>query len=147
MSTINDRLKRFLFEKKLTHKQVSRALDINDQQFNNWCACVKPSIDGLEKIIRHFPDLSARWLMTGEGNMYCIENSLKKSKRFSEGEGQDDFQKLLMRLDYDINEMRQLNPLVEELLLEIKNMKNDGLQFKLIKESMGIDCVCSSKIV
>ena len=114
MSTINDRLKRFLFEKKLTHKQVSRALDINDQQFNNWCISVKPSIDGLEKILRHFPDLNARWLMTGIGEPFWEMEMMKRIQSIPNGYKNYGFQTIIERLVEDLTELQKIKEVMEK---------------------------------
>lgn len=69
MNTINQRLKDVLKQKDLSGKHMSVELEIDYRQFNNWLNGTKPSVEGLQKFINYFPDLNARWLLTGEGSM------------------------------------------------------------------------------
>jgi transcriptional regulator with XRE-family HTH domain len=66
MKTINQRLKSIFESKKLKVNQVAAELEIDYRQFNNWLNQTKPSIDGLQKILKYLPDIDARWLLTGE---------------------------------------------------------------------------------
>lgn len=69
MSSINQRLRDTIEAKKLSGRQVAIELEIDYRQFNNWLNQTKPSIEGLQKIIKHFPDVNVRWLLTGDGEM------------------------------------------------------------------------------
>ena len=70
MKSINQRLKHILYLKGIKHVVIANELKINVQQFNNWCNSTKPTIEGLEKLVRYFPDLNVRWLMSGEGEPF-----------------------------------------------------------------------------
>jgi len=69
MTTINQRLKSIFEEKKIKVNAVAAELEIDYRQFNNWLNNTKPSVEGLQKILRYLPDIDARWLLTGEGEM------------------------------------------------------------------------------
>lgn len=76
MSSINQRLRDTIEAKKLSGRQVAIELEIDYRQFNNWLNQTKPSIEGLQKIIKYFPDINARWLLTGEGEMDLPEQGV-----------------------------------------------------------------------
>jgi transcriptional regulator with XRE-family HTH domain len=69
MTTINQRLKSIFEEKKIKVNAVAAELEIDYRQFNNWLNNTKPSVEGLQKILKYFPNIDARWLLTGEGEM------------------------------------------------------------------------------
>ena len=73
MKAINQRLKHICYLKGLTHRKVAKDLNINSQQFNNWCNNTKPTIEGLEKLVNYFPDLNVRWLISGVGEPLLLE--------------------------------------------------------------------------
>jgi transcriptional regulator with XRE-family HTH domain len=75
MKSINLRLKHICYIKDLKHKQVAKDLNINVQQFNNWCNNTKPTIEVLEAITGYFPDLNPRWFMTGKGEPFPSEKN------------------------------------------------------------------------
>jgi len=110
MDTLNKRLKYFLFLKNLKHVDVSRQLEINDQQFNNWCNGIKPTIDGLEKIVKYFPDLSARWLLTGDGEPLINHEINERPKRIIDNLDDDEIQQIANLLDKLITKHRNENP-------------------------------------
>lgn len=64
--SINQRIKSILDEKKISGKKAALDLEIDYRQFNNWLNQTKPSVEGLQKILKYFPDVDARWLLTGE---------------------------------------------------------------------------------
>lgn len=72
---IQDRIK-FLFEsKRITQSQLARDLNISRVTVNKWIS--KENAFGLEsakKLLTYFPDLNARWLLLGEGEMFESKN-------------------------------------------------------------------------
>lgn len=76
---IQDRIA-YLIESLGTNMNAfAKRLDVSNTLIMNICKRrrSKPSFDVLEKILNEFPDLNARWLMTGKGAMY--ENSESES--------------------------------------------------------------------
>lgn len=111
MTTINERLKLYLTFKGIKHKEAARQCGINEQQFNNWCNNIKPSIDGLQRIVKNYSDLSARWLLTGDGEMLWVDEIKNQSNKFIDVIDQDGFQELLRKLDSDIAEIKRIMPI------------------------------------
>jgi len=117
MSTINQRIKDFIYLSGLTHRQVSRDLEINDQQFNNWLNNTKPSVDGLTKIINYFPEMNARWLMTGNGNPKLsdqedILNSVNDRISIIE------LKNVMKEVQRELQEIKTKNEVIEKVLIE-----------------------------
>ena len=69
-SSINERLVRFLDSKKIRQVDLLTAGYTSKQTINNvWHGRRKPSCEFLERLVKDYPDLNARWLFTGEGKM------------------------------------------------------------------------------
>jgi hypothetical protein len=117
MRTINQRIKDFIYLSGLTHRQVSRDLEINDQQFNNWLNNTKPSVDGLTKIINYFPEMNARWLMTGNGSpkLSDQEDILNSANdRISIIE----LKNVMKEVQRELQEIKTKNEVIEKVLIE-----------------------------
>lgn len=69
--SINDRLNEWLLYRKISQAELARKLIIKGRsQVNQWCRSTAPIPDNyILDIIRLFPDLSARWFITGSGDM------------------------------------------------------------------------------
>ena len=97
------------------------------QKFNNWCNNTKPSIEGVIKLIEYFPDLSARWLLTGQGEPTWSESIFVSQSKVGNGEIGDDMHKLVEDLDCAIRKFRKTNPLRDnyysERLQKERNLK------------------------
>lgn len=79
---IRERIK-FLFEKKnITQAQLARELNISRVTVNKWISTENAfGIESVRKLLTYFPDLNARWLILGEGDMlntksYSIKNEV-----------------------------------------------------------------------
>ena len=81
---VNDRLKIFIDSIKISQVDFGRKIGISKQQIGSWLKDgVKIPVVSLSIIIKEHPELNARWLMTGEGdmiissekNMYKLEES------------------------------------------------------------------------
>jgi len=67
----NQRIIKLITETSSTNKEFARQIGIKQQNITQWkenSSYVSPRI--LCKIIKQFPDINARWLITGEGEMY-----------------------------------------------------------------------------
>lgn len=68
--TEGQRLKRWLDYKGISQVKFGENLGKSKGQINNWCGGAAPIPDKIKiKVIEIFPDLNARWFLTGEGDM------------------------------------------------------------------------------
>lgn len=72
--TVNQRIKIAIDSLKITQKAFSEVIGISEKVTSN----VKkgknpPNFLMIESIIRHFPQINARWLILGEGDMWDFE--------------------------------------------------------------------------
>lgn len=65
--TIRKRIDAFLNSKKLSHYQAEKILDLSKGYMNK---CSNPSYQVLHNMCRIYPELSAEWLLRGEGEMF-----------------------------------------------------------------------------
>ena len=117
MSTINQRLKLVINLSGKQSNEVARDIEVTDQQLSNWINNTKPSVDGLKKIIQYFPDIDARWLMTGDGEMI-----IKKDNNNSGNTG-------MCKKDVD-----ELKDLIKDLNISIKELKLKGYMMNFGEE-------------
>lgn len=68
--TVPQRIKEYLAYKRVSVNSLSKSLNLTQttlsRQFNG---SVTLSIDALLALVQHFPELSAEWLLRGEGTM------------------------------------------------------------------------------
>lgn len=70
--SINQRLKKFLDSKDFSNQDLRIALGVKTrQQVSNWLTSKEKMPEKhMLTVVRMFPDLNARWLITGEGEMF-----------------------------------------------------------------------------
>jgi transcriptional regulator with XRE-family HTH domain len=68
--TVSQRTKLFLESTKLTQQEVGDMVGLTKQGVSSFTrGKTNPPLDVLEKILLKYPELNARWLLTGEGHM------------------------------------------------------------------------------
>lgn len=72
MSTVKDRLLRYISEKNMTVRDFERSIALS----NGYVSSIRKSIghDKLESITEKYPDLNRDWLLFGEGEMLVDES-------------------------------------------------------------------------
>lgn len=81
--SINQRLDKFLFEKKISQEDLRIKLGLKTrQQVSNWINC-HDQIPGkhLIAIIKLFPELNANWLLRNVGPMFIDQQQLRQINR------------------------------------------------------------------
>ena len=73
-SEMKERIKEFIEYKGITAGELASSLDVQRSNISHILnGRNKPGAALIEKLLIVFPDLNARWLLTGEGNM--VENA------------------------------------------------------------------------
>jgi transcriptional regulator with XRE-family HTH domain len=78
MSTINQRLREFIEKKNISQVEIADKLNVDKKQFNNWMTGTKVPVNSLALILEMFPELNARWLLTGNGYMINDMNEINE---------------------------------------------------------------------
>ena len=74
---MKDRIKQYMDYKSISAGELSTRLDVQRSNISHILnGRNKPGASFIEKLLISFPDLNARWLLTGEGDM--IENLVPK---------------------------------------------------------------------
>ncbi|MEG0795617.1 MAG: hypothetical protein RR397_03780 [Odoribacter sp.] len=81
--SINQRLGKFLFEKKISQEELRIKLGLKTrQQVSNWVNCQDPIPDKhIIGIIRLFPELNSNWLIRDVGDPIVDQKSLRQINR------------------------------------------------------------------
>ena len=106
MSTLNQRLKLIINLSGKQQNEIARAIEITDQQLSNWTNNTKPSVEGLKRILKYFPNVDARWLMTGDGEMLLKSDANSGNKGLNEKDV-DELKGLIKDLNISIKELKQ----------------------------------------
>lgn len=134
--SINQRLERFLFEKKLTQEELRVRLGLKArQQVSNWINCQDHIPDKhLLAILRLFPELNANWLLREVGPMFLDQKQLRQINRNEYGFCEDCLDKekeitllktLLEKKENELREVyRESGKLEERLSQYEKAVKN-----------------------
>ncbi|WP_347840973.1 helix-turn-helix transcriptional regulator [uncultured Draconibacterium sp.] len=86
---MKDRIKRFIDAKGITAGELASALDVQRSNISHILnGRNKPGASFIEKLLLQYPDINARWLLTGQGEMFSApystnnltENSSTKQK-------------------------------------------------------------------
>ena len=73
---MKDRIKYYMDYKSISAGELSSLLDVQRSNISHILnGRNKPGAAFIEKMLLSFPDLDARWLLTGEGNM--VENGIE----------------------------------------------------------------------
>lgn len=116
------RLKKIRAWYNLNQNEMAHKINVSLQSIGNLeneAKEVKPKIDTLSKIIQAFPEISAKWLLTGEGEM--LVKPQKTSMLMAE-EGQSEYQPVNALHEYNNHlkeEVAWLRKIIEE------NLKTD----------------------
>lgn len=125
--SINQRLRNFLFEKKISQEELRIKLGLKTrQQVSNWLNCHDHIPDKhLIGIIKLFPEINANWLFRGIGSPLNDQKLLKQINRNEFGFCEECIEKdreiemlraLLERKEKDLKEScRELGKLEERL--------------------------------
>lgn len=74
---MKERILQLLKEKNISATKFADIIDVQRSSISHILSGRnKPSFDFIEKILNAYPDLSARWLITGYGEMYTNQKSL-----------------------------------------------------------------------
>lgn len=74
---MKERILQLLKEKNISATKFADIIDVQRSSISHILSGRnKPSFDFIEKILNAYPDLSARWLITGRGEMYTNQKSL-----------------------------------------------------------------------
>lgn len=78
------RLKTFIHYTSLTDRAFAQKCGIAQNTMSYYLSEQrKPSFEAVEKILQSFPELSAEWLIRGEGEMLKLEISSKELERIN----------------------------------------------------------------
>lgn len=76
MDPIGERISLIISEKKISVADLSHVVGQSDKSIYNYIAGKNtPTYPVLGKIVEKYPDVNARWLLTGEGEVYISEGS------------------------------------------------------------------------
>ncbi len=122
-STINQRLGVFIETLNISKTEFAVGIGRYKQQLDNWIhGGVKITSTALSEILKMYPQLNARWLMTGEGEMFYsdqirIEN--EKGEDISrEGYICAECEKKQKRIEYYQNEFIRINEKYLDVILD-----------------------------
>jgi hypothetical protein len=68
-TTLGVRLKDFINYKKIKNLEFAAAVSATQQEVTNWSNGRGLAVNRLVDILKSYPDLNARWLLTGQGEM------------------------------------------------------------------------------
>ena len=74
-SPINERVKQILWQKERSVTKFAEKIGIAQTTLNQQFNVGKLSLATLENILKAYPDVSAEWLLRGEGSMFQAELS------------------------------------------------------------------------
>lgn len=72
--TVNQRLKQFVERKKLSNKEFANSILVSEVSVSRWFSLIESfPLKHLNTLLLKFPDLNARWLITGDGDMFDLK--------------------------------------------------------------------------
>ncbi|WP_321344842.1 helix-turn-helix transcriptional regulator [uncultured Draconibacterium sp.] len=79
---MKDRIKNFIDAKGISAGELAAVLDVQRSNISHILnGRNKPGASFIEKLLLEFPDLNARWLLTGEGDMFSGRVSVDNSQQ------------------------------------------------------------------
>jgi transcriptional regulator with XRE-family HTH domain len=72
--SINERIKKVAFERNFNQLDLAKLSGVTKQTINQvFSGATNPGLKIIESIVNEWPQLNARWLLTGEGSMWSNE--------------------------------------------------------------------------
>lgn len=107
-TTVNDRLNSFVKLKEIKPPTLYNKIGVNRSTWSGWINSGRPiPLDKVIKIIKHFPDLDARWLLTGEYAAPAKAKPYKTETELDFVNNRGDYCKLCREKDILIEELRE----------------------------------------
>ncbi|WP_321995907.1 helix-turn-helix transcriptional regulator [Draconibacterium orientale] len=79
---MKDRIKNFIDAKGISAGELAAVLDVQRSNISHILnGRNKPGASFIEKLLLEFPDLNARWLLTGEGDMFSGKVSVDDNRQ------------------------------------------------------------------
>lgn len=124
---IIERIKELVIEKcgDRGESSFSKAIGINQVAFNKYIRGRIPSLEAIDAILSTFPDVSAEWLLRGEGKMYKSEMAEDETPMVIKGES--GFMILDMPVETFCNELIANTRMFREQLI-LANERNQILK-------------------
>lgn len=122
---IVERIMELVVLKAKSKREFSSMIDIEQTLFNNYMIGKREGMnfDIVDSILRTFPEVSAEWLLRGEGSMF-IEQASPASNVIPAGMGGV----------YDTI-IKERDELIEDLKAELNQMKGEN---RILREQMGL---------
>lgn len=117
--TIKDKILAFLKEKGIKKVDFFEATGIQSSNFKGKNMASQPGGDMIVKILTLYPDLSAEWLMRGEGNMFRSNNTNTSQ------DSQTVHKEVKQYYKQDIEEHSISSELMDKLLTTIKDQAEE----------------------
>lgn len=76
--TLGMRIKKVVQHTGLSTPKFAERIEVQKQTVFNWIRGKNLSLENIIKILRHYPEINAKWLLIEEGSM--LESSLPSSK-------------------------------------------------------------------
>lgn len=113
--SLNIRLIKFINSKNLRNTEFARSIGVHKQKIYDYKNDKsKPNAETLESILNAYPELNARWLLTGKGEMLNSETSLDKitencNKCDDLNERLDEYKERVQELKERVEEQKTFN--------------------------------------
>lgn len=114
----NQRFSKVLSDKNISQTEYARRIGVSSAAVNAWCNKGGLGIDPIERLLVEFPDVDARWLITGE----CSESDKLEVVRDRFCDSEASFSHLNKYLRDDI---KRLNDEVRKLMSENGGLRKD----------------------
>lgn len=114
----NQRFSKVLSDKNISQTEYARRIGVSSAAVNAWCNKGGLGIDPIERLLVEFPDVDARWLITGE----CAESDKLDIVRDRFCDNESSYSPLYKYLRDDI---KRLNDEVRKLMSENGGLRKD----------------------
>ena len=108
--SVNQRIKKFQSASCPKQRDFANAIDISEKTLSSiYNGKTKPSFKVIEAILKQFPNLNARWLLVGEGEMTIESDNSENTEESENTEGVvENLQRRVAILEKEIKEIKQL---------------------------------------
>lgn len=114
----NQRFSQVLFDKNISQTEYARRIGVSSAAVNAWCNKGGLGIDPIERLLVEFPDVDARWLITGKSGEGDRLNAV--SNHFN---SEDDSFSHLNK--YLVDDIKRLNDEVRRLMTDNGGLRRD----------------------
>lgn len=119
-NALGERLTQVLNYYSVTESELGRLVGISKQNINNIIVNGNPTYKTIVGVLNHFAGVNARWLLTGEGNMFDHQSNIVAEPAVGYNRPVELIEKMWLEDRRELFKLREINSKLSQELITLK---------------------------